>query len=80
MKQEYLQNVRHNGTKIFENSQDILYKLTETYSLITGKKCEYSTLYEGTVFISIEGEETITCKKYSEAVITLITMVDKLYE
>ena len=75
----YLKNARHNGTKINENTNQILASLCEIIFLITEKECNYDILFNGSVIIIREGEENQRYDTCTDAIRALSNIIDTLY-
>lgn len=79
MNETYLNNARHNGTKINENTNQILASLCEIIFLVTGKECNFDILYNGMTIIIREGEENQRYNTCTDAIRALSNIIDTLY-
>ena len=79
MNETYLKNARHNGTKINENTDQILASLCEIIFLITEKECNFCILFNASVIITREGEEKQHYDTCTDAIRALSNIIDTLY-
>ena len=79
MNETYLKNARHNGTKINENTNQILASLCEIIFLITEKECNFDILFDGSVIVIREGEENQRYSTCTDAIRALSNIIDTLY-